>query len=198
MSTCALRPLLRSPTIPLTRPTIITTPTALFPHHHPSRNANLLRRPQRPMLLPQLIILSDGSAYTQLSTSPRGVVRSTKDVRNHPLWNPTLHKLMDVEEDEAGRLQAFRERYGRGWDNVEMREKEREEEDKARKEGKVNGGEVGEKRERVQEESLVDLLSGGFYEDFVNRDGGKKKKRVAAPVEEAKDVSEAGAPGKKK
>ncbi|RPB23821.1 hypothetical protein L211DRAFT_745830, partial [Terfezia boudieri ATCC MYA-4762] len=127
------------------------------------RNANFLRRPKRPMLLPQVIILSDGSAYGQISTSPRGVVRSTKDVRNHPMWNPTLQKLMDVEEDEAGRLQAFRERYGRGWDNAEMREKEREEEKgKARR---VDGPELVAE----EEENLVDLLSGGFYEDFMNR-----------------------------
>ncbi|KAF8441982.1 hypothetical protein BGX38DRAFT_1068773, partial [Terfezia claveryi] len=150
---------------PLTRPTIVTTPATLSPHHITSRNANLIRRPQRPMLLPQLIILSDGSAYTQISTSPRGVVRSTKDVRNHPLWNPTLHKLMEVEEDEGGRLQLFRERYGRGWDNAEMREKERREEEKAKS---GDGAElVAEERktERVEEESLVDLLKGWGEEE---------------------------------
>lgn len=108
------------------------------------------------------------------------------------MWNPTLQKLMDVEEDEAGRLQAFRERYGRGWDNAEMREKEREEEKgKARR---VDGPELVAE----EEENLVDLLSGGFYEDFMNRGGGKKKKRVAAPVEEVKDANRAGPAAKKK
>lgn len=91
-------------------------------------------------------------------------------------------------------MQAFRDRYGRGWDNVEMRENERGDE-KARKEGRVDGGEVSE---RVEEESLVDLLSGG---DFVKADGGKKKRRVAMPVEEVKVAkgaeARAGAAGKK-
>lgn len=153
------------------------------------------------MLLPQLVILSDGSAYTQLSTSPRGVVRSAKDVRSHPLWNPTLHKLMKVEEDEAGRLQAFRGRYGRGWDNAgtpgEKGQVGGEKEKK--KKGKKKKGEEPEGKGKG-EESLVDLLSGGFYQDFMKRDGGKKKK-VAAPVEEVKDVKdvkEPAAAGKKK
>ena len=32
------------------------------------------------------------------------------------MWNPSSQKLMNVEEDEAGKLRAFRERFGRGWD----------------------------------------------------------------------------------
>jgi hypothetical protein len=58
------------------------------------------------------VILSDGSSYKQLTTSPRGVLRSTKDIRNNPLWNPSMKELADVEEDEAGRLRRFRERFG--------------------------------------------------------------------------------------
>ena len=75
-------------------------------------------RPPR-SLLDQLIILSDGSSYKQLTTSPRGVLRSTKDVRNNALWNPSLSELRDVEEDEAGRLRGFRERYGLGFEEFE-------------------------------------------------------------------------------
>lgn len=94
----ALTPLLRT-----------STPRTVFAH---TRNANLITRPKRPYLLDQLIILSDGSSYKQLTTSPKGVLRSTKDVRNNALWNPSLSELRDVEEDEAGRLKGFRERYG--------------------------------------------------------------------------------------
>ncbi len=42
--------------------------------------------------------------------------RTTKDSRNHLLWQPSEKSLLNVEEDEAGKLAAFRERYGRGFD----------------------------------------------------------------------------------
>jgi hypothetical protein len=42
--------------------------------------------------------------------------KSTKDTRNHVLWNPKEKSLQNVEVDEAGKLAAFRERFGRGWD----------------------------------------------------------------------------------
>jgi hypothetical protein len=32
------------------------------------------------------------------------------------LWNPSSERLLNVEEDEAGRLAAFRSRFGRAWD----------------------------------------------------------------------------------
>lgn len=32
------------------------------------------------------------------------------------MWNPSSQKLMNVEEDEAGKLAAFRAKFGRGWD----------------------------------------------------------------------------------
>lgn len=51
-----------------------------------------------------------------------------------------------MEQDEAGRLRAFRERFGRGWD-LDSQEAE---------------GEEGEARNGAQEEeeSLMDLISG--------------------------------------
>lgn len=80
------------------------------------RHATLLRRPKRPYTFTQLVTLSDGSTFLQRTTSPAPVVRSTKDVRNSAMWNPSSQKLLNVEEDEAGRLARFRERFGRGWD----------------------------------------------------------------------------------
>lgn len=80
------------------------------------RHATLLRRPKRPYTFTQLITLSDGSAFTLRTTNPTPVYKSTKDTRNTPLWNPSSQKLMNVEEDEAGKLAAFRSKFGRGWD----------------------------------------------------------------------------------
>jgi len=40
------------------------------------------------------------------------------------MWNPSSQKLMNIEEDEAGRLARFRERFGRGWDAEATSEQE--------------------------------------------------------------------------
>ncbi|KAI0420190.1 hypothetical protein F5X98DRAFT_38356 [Xylaria grammica] len=84
--------------------------------HTPSRAATLIRRPRRPYSFTQLVQLSDGSTFTIRSASPQGVYKSTKDTRNHALWNPHEKSLQNVEVDEAGKLAAFRGRFGRGWD----------------------------------------------------------------------------------
>jgi hypothetical protein len=92
------------------------TPCAATQSQFQTRNANLIRRPRRPYAFTQLVQLSDGSTYTMRTTSPLGVYRSTKDTRNHMLWNPSERSLRNVEVDEAGKLAAFRSRFGRGWD----------------------------------------------------------------------------------
>lgn len=50
------------------------------------------------------------------TTSPYALYKSTKDTRNHALWNPSEKSLRNLEVDEAGKLAAFRERFGRTWD----------------------------------------------------------------------------------
>jgi hypothetical protein len=60
--------------------------------------------------------LSDGSTYTQRTTSPLALFKSNKDTRNHAVWQPSDSSLKNVEVDEAGKLAAFRARFGRGWD----------------------------------------------------------------------------------
>ncbi|KAJ4291132.1 hypothetical protein N0V90_010330 [Kalmusia sp. IMI 367209] len=80
------------------------------------RHATLLRRPKRPYTFTQLVTLSDGSTFVQRTTSPVPVYKATKDTRNSPLWQPSSQKLLNVEEDEAGKLAAFRAKFGRGWD----------------------------------------------------------------------------------
>jgi len=108
----ALRPLLRS------RSALHSTlfPTVFLAPLQQSRSANLIPRSKRPYLLDQIVVLSDGSSFKQLTTSPRGIIRSTKDIRNNPLWNPSMRELRDVEEDEAGRLKRFRDRFGMGFE----------------------------------------------------------------------------------
>jgi hypothetical protein len=81
-----------------------------------TRHASLLRRPKRPYTFTQLTTLSDGSTYLSRTTAPTPIYKSTKDTKNNPLWNPSSQKLANVEEDEAGRLRAFRSKFGRGWD----------------------------------------------------------------------------------
>ncbi|EXJ95639.1 hypothetical protein A1O1_00761, partial [Capronia coronata CBS 617.96] len=58
--------------------------------------------------------------------SPMPVYKSTRDTRNSPLWNPTSKELLNVEDDEAGRLAGFRARFGTGFDTVKEAKKEAE------------------------------------------------------------------------
>ena len=62
---------------------------------------------------PQLVVLTDGSTYTRWSTSPRSVIRLTRDVNNNPLWSPGQERS-DELEDETGRMGRFRRRFGTG------------------------------------------------------------------------------------
>jgi len=110
--TIALRPILRSVEAPSSF--LSTTSTTYICRS--CRNARLLRRPKRPYTFTQLVTLSDGSAFTLRTTSPQPVYRSTRDTRNAPLWNPSSKDLLNVEDDEAGRLAGFRARFGRGFD----------------------------------------------------------------------------------
>ncbi|KAF1970367.1 hypothetical protein BU23DRAFT_538066 [Bimuria novae-zelandiae CBS 107.79] len=107
----ALRTLSASPYIPSFATTLPRIPT-----HTQIRHATLLKRPKRPYTFTQLITLSDGSSFVQRTTNPQPVYKATKDTRNTPLWNPSSQKLLNIEEDEAGKLAAFRAKFGRGWD----------------------------------------------------------------------------------
>jgi len=57
----------------------------------------------------QKIVLSDGSTFSKLTTSPRQSVRLTKDIRNAQLWNPDAGKSLNQEEN--GRLARFKGRF---------------------------------------------------------------------------------------
>lgn len=89
-------------------------------NHQQVRHATLLRRPKRPYTFTQLVTLSDGSTFLHRTTSPAPIYRSAKDTKNNAMWNPSSQKLLNVEEDEAGRLRKFRQRFGRGYDAESM------------------------------------------------------------------------------
>jgi hypothetical protein len=154
------------------------------------RHATLLRRPKRPYTFTQLITLSDGSTYLHRTTSPIPVYRSTRDTRNSLLWNPTSQKLVNLEEDEAGRLAAFRARFGRAYDANAGASKETEEVEKkettdgkdqqqqkkqpteAEKEAAAKAQAEAEAEMQAEEDNLLDLIS-SFGQEQQNQ--GKKK-----------------------
>ncbi|KAJ5138414.1 uncharacterized protein N7515_003262 [Penicillium bovifimosum] len=124
------------------------------------RHATLLRRPKRPYTFTQLITLSDGSAFTHRTTSPAPIYRSTRDTRNSLLWNPSSSKLMNVEDDEAGRLAAFRARFGRSFDaNTPVVEAEAAAKDPAAALKAEADAKAQAKAEQEEEDNLLDLIS---------------------------------------
>lgn len=148
----ALTLLLQLGGAPKKRPQPASLSTPGLPYT-PCRHATLLRRPLRPYTFTQLITLSDGSVTVTRTTSPQPVYRSAKDTRNHPLWNPSSQKLAGREEDEAGRLRAFRKRFGRGWDAEATSSSEDAEEGDAAEEDASDG-------DAQSEDGLMDLISG--------------------------------------
>lgn len=99
--------------LPTLRPRKSPSTTHIYIQH---RHATLIPRPKRPYTFTQLITLSDGSTFLHRTTSPQPIHRSTKDTKNSALWNPSSQKLLNIEEDEAGKLRRFRKRFGRGFD----------------------------------------------------------------------------------
>ncbi|KAM3422231.1 hypothetical protein BST61_g2596 [Cercospora zeina] len=136
-------------------------------NHQQVRHATLLRRPKRPYTFTQLVTLSDGSTFLHRTTSPAPIYRSSKDTKNNIMWNPSSQKLLNVEEDEAGRLRKFRQRFGRGYDAESM----------------VDGEEVRDGEEKLSveeaEDSLLDWISGAGRQ-------AEKEGKAAGTREEAK------------
>jgi hypothetical protein len=113
--------------------------------------------------------LSDGSTFTVRTTSPLALYKSAKDSRNHILWQPTEKSLRNVEVDEAGKLAAFRERFGTAWDLEDPTSKQQEQQEaaaapsvEAPKEGekgakaeKVEGKQKGDKKVQAKETAPV-------------------------------------------
>jgi len=76
------------------------------------------RRPKRlpnPVVpqFPQRVIRADGSSFTHWTTSPRPLLRLTRDVTNHPLWNIAALRGEGVSEESevSGRLGRFNRKF---------------------------------------------------------------------------------------
>ncbi|KAL4881593.1 hypothetical protein BJY04DRAFT_188404 [Aspergillus karnatakaensis] len=142
-------------TLRRTAATPITTPTTFICTQ--CRHATLLRRPKRPYTFTQLITLSDGSTFTHRTSSPLPVYRSTRDTRNSIVWNPSSSKLMNLEDDEAGRLAAFRAKYGRGFD-VSSAKSEGEADEKGLSEAEREQAQAQREAEE-EDDNMLDLIS---------------------------------------
>ncbi|KAK8254616.1 hypothetical protein HDK77DRAFT_6019 [Phyllosticta capitalensis] len=109
------------------------------------RHATLIKRPKRPYQFTQVVTLSDGSTFMHRTTSPEPLYKSTKDIKNSLLWNPSSQKLANAEDDLAGRLRSFRNRFGRGWDSEAAK--------------KTTHDKAGTPPPEDEYESMIDLIS---------------------------------------
>lgn len=150
------------------RPTASRIARQATQHQHQQvRHATEVVRPKRPYTFTQIVQLSDGSTYTTRSTSPAPVHRSTKDTRNHLLWQPSEVSLKNVELDEAGKLASFRSRFGTAYDLAD----EPEDADAARAAG-GNGPKDAGKDEGGALDNLSDLMA-TYVRDEPNLKGGQ-------------------------
>ncbi|KAJ3538138.1 hypothetical protein NMY22_g5294 [Coprinellus aureogranulatus] len=76
------------------------------------RRAPVLPNPVVPKF-PQRVIRSDGTSFTQWTTSPKSLVRLTRDTTNNPMYNPALASDRSIEEESGttGRLGRFNRRF---------------------------------------------------------------------------------------
>jgi hypothetical protein len=149
------------------------------------RHATFVPRPRRPYTFTQLVTLSDGSAFTLRTTSPQPLYRSSKDTRNTLLWQPSEKSLRNVELDEAGRLAAFRSRFGRGFDAATSQSSTSEGGAAGGAAAAAEGGaatsgeEAGEGEGEdgaMSEDSLADLITGYAPQDTSALKGSLEKK----------------------
>ncbi|KAK8922655.1 putative 50S ribosomal protein L36 [Metarhizium anisopliae] len=124
------------------------------------RHATFIPRPRRPYTFTQLVTLSDGSTYTMRTTSPNPIYRASKDTRNTLLWQPSEKSLRNVELDEAGKLAAFRERFGRAFDATAQSDE----------------GEAPTAASEATDDVFADLITGYAPQDTsAMKDSGPKK-----------------------
>lgn len=143
--------------------------------------ARLVQRPQRPYQFTQLVQLSDGSTFTVRTTNPHPLHRCNKDSRNHVIWQPSEKSLRNVEVDEAGRLAAFRNRFGRGWDSAadETAEEADATQPKAKDQAADPSAENTATGNTGSLDTLADLLSGYAAKEEPTKRGGLSAKEQA-------------------
>ncbi|KAI0632554.1 hypothetical protein C8Q77DRAFT_823511 [Trametes polyzona] len=75
------------------------------------RRQKKLPNPMVPVF-PQRLVRVDGSTVIHYTTSPRSLIRLTRDTTNNPVWNAARFVGMDEEEDEVtGRMGRFSRRF---------------------------------------------------------------------------------------
>ncbi|KAK1221749.1 hypothetical protein PQX77_015448 [Marasmius sp. AFHP31] len=77
------------------------------------RRAPSLPNPVVPKF-PQRVVRADGTSFTHWTTSPRSMIRLTRDTTNNPIWNTHLWADDQAVQDEAsttGRLGRFNRRF---------------------------------------------------------------------------------------
>ncbi|KAK7455266.1 hypothetical protein VKT23_011138 [Stygiomarasmius scandens] len=96
------------------------------------RRAPVLPNPVVPKF-PQRVIRADGSSFTHWTTSPRSIIRLTRDTTNNPAWNTYMWADDQAVEDEAnttGRVGRFNRRFegigGHGEEQMDWAESVRE------------------------------------------------------------------------
>jgi len=99
------------------------------------------------------------------TSSPLAMYKSTKDTRNHLTWQPSDKSLKSVEVDEAGKLAAFRGRFGRGFD---LEAEPEEDTDLA--------AAAGGARQASSGDALGDLISGYVRAEETNEKAPEKSK----------------------
>ncbi|KAK5663140.1 hypothetical protein OQA88_6557 [Cercophora sp. LCS_1] len=196
-TTLLRRPLLTTTTTKPTTPSspVLTTPlqSQICLQQIQVRHATFVPRHRRPYHFTQLVQLSDGSTFTVRTTMPQALYKSNKDSRSHVLWQPTEKSLKNLEVDEAGKLAAFRDRFGRGWDMDSVQVvNETEKPEGGKQKGKRGAAAAkaeplvaASKAEAAVEEedafdSLVDLIS-----EYAKEDGGKMGGMSAKEAEKA-------------
>lgn len=83
--------------------------------------------------------------------------------------------MLNFEADEAGKLRAFRDRFGRGWDAGKSGGDGEGEGELEGEEGDEKGEDGGERGDGDREDNLMDLISGfGRSEEAGVREGKEK------------------------
>ncbi|KAG6039548.1 hypothetical protein E4U41_002440 [Claviceps citrina] len=135
------------------------------------RHATFIHRPRRPYTMTQLVTLSDGSTYTMRTTSPLPLYRASKDTRNTLLWQPSEKSLRNVELDEAGKLAAFRARFGRAFDAAAAQPEEG-----GAAPAEAEAAAAAEAEAQTDMDDFADLITGYAPQDTnAMKDSGPKK-----------------------
>ena len=76
------------------------------------RRPPVLPNPLMPKF-PQKVIRSDGTSFTHWTTSPKSLVRLTRDITNNPHWNTGNPSDRSIEEESGstGRMGRFNRKF---------------------------------------------------------------------------------------